>query len=198
MSTAPAQTDHRASARERLLDAANELFYAEGVQTVGSTASSSGREWRRRRSITSSAARRGWWRPTWRPGTSHDQQAHRGDRRLRRSAPEDHGCLRRPDTPIQRTRLQRLRLHRRLYRGALRWACRACRRPVPRLDPRHVHRPRRASRCPRPGQPRRQLQLVYDGAGLAARMDHRDPRIAPAVHNAAQALLDATLPLATG
>ncbi len=30
-----AQTEPRASARERLLSAANELFYAEGVQTVG-------------------------------------------------------------------------------------------------------------------------------------------------------------------
>src|SRR3984957_12114589 len=33
--TAPAELDHRASARERLLAAANELFYAEGIQTVG-------------------------------------------------------------------------------------------------------------------------------------------------------------------
>jgi AcrR family transcriptional regulator len=32
---ATAQIEHRTSARERLLDAANELFYAEGVQTVG-------------------------------------------------------------------------------------------------------------------------------------------------------------------
>ena len=35
MNTASVQTEHRASARERLLAAANELFYAEGVQTVG-------------------------------------------------------------------------------------------------------------------------------------------------------------------
>src|ERR1700685_3609794 len=35
MSTSGSQTTSRASARERLLDAANELFYAEGVQTVG-------------------------------------------------------------------------------------------------------------------------------------------------------------------
>ena len=35
MSTTRAATEQRASARERLLDAANELFYAEGVQTVG-------------------------------------------------------------------------------------------------------------------------------------------------------------------
>jgi len=35
VTTTPAQSEHRASARERLLAAANELFYAEGVQTVG-------------------------------------------------------------------------------------------------------------------------------------------------------------------
>ena len=35
MSTAPAPTEPRSSARERLLAAANDLFYAEGVQTVG-------------------------------------------------------------------------------------------------------------------------------------------------------------------
>ena len=35
----------------------------------------------------------------------------------------------------------------------------------------------------------RQLQLVYDGAGLAGRMDHHDPGIAPAARDAAQALL---------
>jgi AcrR family transcriptional regulator len=33
--TTPAATEARTPARERLLDAANELFYAEGVQTVG-------------------------------------------------------------------------------------------------------------------------------------------------------------------
>src|SRR5258708_5879011 len=36
----------------------------------------------------------------------------------------------------------------------------------------------------------RQLHLVYDGAGLAARMDHHDPGIAPAAREAVQALLD--------
>jgi hypothetical protein len=39
----------------------------------------------------------------------------------------------------------------------------------------------------------RQLHLLYDGAGLAARMDHRDPGIAPSARNAAQVLLDAAL-----
>jgi len=33
--TAPVPSERRASARDRLLDAANQLFYAEGVQTVG-------------------------------------------------------------------------------------------------------------------------------------------------------------------
>jgi hypothetical protein len=36
----------------------------------------------------------------------------------------------------------------------------------------------------------RQLHLLYDGAGLAARMDHRDPGIAPSVREAAESLLD--------
>ena len=40
----------------------------------------------------------------------------------------------------------------------------------------------------------RQLQLIYDGAGLAGRMDHHDPRIAPCVSQAVSALLDAALP----
>jgi AcrR family transcriptional regulator len=35
VSTTTVPTEHRSSARERLLAAANELFYAEGVQTVG-------------------------------------------------------------------------------------------------------------------------------------------------------------------
>jgi hypothetical protein len=40
----------------------------------------------------------------------------------------------------------------------------------------------------------RQLHLVYDGAGLAGRMDHHDPGIAPSVRDAVQALLDAAPP----
>jgi hypothetical protein len=39
----------------------------------------------------------------------------------------------------------------------------------------------------------RQLHLIYDGAGVAGRMDHHDPGIAPAAHDAVLALLDATL-----
>jgi hypothetical protein len=38
----------------------------------------------------------------------------------------------------------------------------------------------------------RQLQLLYDGAGLAARMD-RDPHAAAAAKAAAQVLLDAAI-----
>jgi AcrR family transcriptional regulator len=39
----------------------------------------------------------------------------------------------------------------------------------------------------------RQLHLLYDGAGLAARMDRRDPAVAPSARDAAQALLDVAL-----
>ena len=39
----------------------------------------------------------------------------------------------------------------------------------------------------------RQLHLLYDGAGLAARMDHRDRAIAPSARDAAEKLLDAAV-----
>ncbi len=39
----------------------------------------------------------------------------------------------------------------------------------------------------------RQLHLIYDGAGLAGRMDHHDPGIAPSAREAVQALLDSAL-----
>jgi AcrR family transcriptional regulator len=40
----------------------------------------------------------------------------------------------------------------------------------------------------------RQLHLLYDGAALASRMDHHDPEIGPATRHAVEALLDAHLP----
>jgi AcrR family transcriptional regulator len=39
----------------------------------------------------------------------------------------------------------------------------------------------------------RQLHIVYDGAGLAARMDHRDPAVAKAARDAAERLLGVAL-----
>ncbi len=63
--TARAQTGQRASARERRLAAANELFYAEGVQTVrASTALSSGLGSPRHRFTDHLPARKNWWPPT--------------------------------------------------------------------------------------------------------------------------------------
>jgi AcrR family transcriptional regulator len=41
----------------------------------------------------------------------------------------------------------------------------------------------------------RQLHVLYDGAGMTAKLDH-DPAIARAVHTAVEALLDAALPTA--
>ena len=65
MITAIAPTEHRSSARERLLAAANELFYAEGVQTVGIDRIIERPVSPKLRSTTSSAARKGWSPPTW-------------------------------------------------------------------------------------------------------------------------------------
>ena len=143
MSTAPAQTEHRASARERLLAAADELFYSEGVQTVGidriiehagvAKASLYNLFGSKEALVAAYLASR------------HDRttsQAHRGDREVRRSASEDPGRLRRPGGAVPATRLQRLRLHRRLHRGTPWWPRRACCRRIPGVDPRHVHRSR--------------------------------------------------------
>jgi len=47
--------------------------------------------------------------------------------------------------------------------------------------------------APDPAGLGRQLHLVYNGAGLEARMDNGDPATPPAARAAAQALLDAAL-----
>jgi hypothetical protein len=48
--------------------------------------------------------------------------------------------------------------------------------------------------APDPESLGRQLHLIYDGAGLAGRMDHHDPAIAPTARAAARALLTAAVP----
>jgi hypothetical protein len=40
----------------------------------------------------------------------------------------------------------------------------------------------------------RQLHLIYDGAGLAGRMDHHDPGIPPTARHPVEALPDAAIP----
>ena len=45
--------------------------------------------------------------------------------------------------------------------------------------------------APDPVRLGRQLHLIYDGAGLAGRMDHHDPGIAPSARDAVEALLEA-------
>jgi hypothetical protein len=47
--------------------------------------------------------------------------------------------------------------------------------------------------APNPINLGRQLHLIYDGAGLAGRMDHHDPAIAPSARGAVEALLEAAL-----
>ena len=149
MSTAPAQTEHRASARERLLAAANELFYAEGVQTVGIDRIIERAGWPRPRSTTSSAARKSWWPRTWphdttaRPAGS-PRRSTRSTIRARRSwlsstpkpsstsNPTSTAVRSSPPPPRPPGRPRRAR-----------------RRPVPGVDPGHVHRSGRASRRPR-------------------------------------------------
>ena len=111
---ASAPIKHGSSARERLLAAANELFYAEGVQTVGidriieragvAKASLYNLFGSKEELVAA------YFGLATRP---NNQQAHRGHREGRRSAPKNPGCLRGSSSDVPATRLPRLRVHRR-------------------------------------------------------------------------------------
>jgi len=47
--------------------------------------------------------------------------------------------------------------------------------------------------APEPAGLGRQLHLIYDGAGLAGRIDHYDPGIARSARQAVEAVLDGAL-----
>ena len=94
VSTAPAPTEPRSSARERLLAAANELFYAEGVQTVGidRIIERAGVAKASLYNLFGSKEGAGGRLPGL-TTRRDDQQAHRGDRERRRSAAENPGVF---------------------------------------------------------------------------------------------------------
>jgi AcrR family transcriptional regulator len=194
VSTAPAQTEHRASARERLLDAANELFYAEGVQTVGidriieraGVAKASlynlfGSKEElvaaylasRHDSTTSrlTKAIEGFDDPRRKILAVFDAQAQQYEQ------PDFNGCAfmaASTEAPagglVERAADQFRAWIRAMFADLAEQAG-----------------------APDPVELGRQLHFVYDGAGLAGRMDHHDPEIAPAARDAVQALLDAAL-----
>jgi len=192
--TAPAQSEHRASARERLLDAANELFYSEGVQSVGIdriiehagvakaslynifgskealvAAYLASRHDRTTSSLTE--AIESVDDPRQKILAVFDYQAQQYQR------PDFNGCAfiaASTEAPS---------------RGLVEQAADQFRNWVRAMFTDLAQQ----AGAPEPVSLGRQLHLIYDGAGLAGRMDHHDPEIAPTTRDAVEALLDAAL-----
>jgi AcrR family transcriptional regulator len=194
VSTAPAQTEHRGSARERLLAAANELFYAEGVQTVGidriidragvAKASLYNLFGSKEELVAAYLASR------------HDLTTSRLVEAIGKS-----------DDPRQKILAvfdaQARQFEQPNFNGCA-FIAASTEAPPGGLVEHAANQFRAWIRsmfidlaeqlgAPDPVSLGRQLHLIYDGAGLAARMDHGDPGIAPSARGAAQALLDAAM-----
>jgi AcrR family transcriptional regulator len=192
--SASVQTAHRASARERLLAAANELFYAEGVQTVG---------------IERIIERAGVAKASLYNIFGSKEElvaaylAQRHDQTTSRLAE----AIDRFDDPRQRILAvfdaQAKLFEQPDFNGCAFMSASAEAPAGGRVqnaadDFRAAIRRMFTDLAEQAGAPDatslgRQLHLIYDGAGLAARMDHRDLGIAPSARDAAQALLDTAL-----
>ncbi|MCU1490590.1 MAG: regulatory protein TetR [Acidimicrobiaceae bacterium] len=191
----PTNAPQRASARERLLAAANELFYAEGVQTVGVdriveragvakaslynlfgskeelvAAYLASRHDRTTNGLTAAVAR--VEDPREKILAVFDAQAHQYER------PDFNGCaFIAASTEAPARGLVQQAADR--FRTSVRAMLTDLAEQAGARDPVSLGR---------------QLHLIYDGAGLAGRMDHHDPAIAPSARDAVQALLKAALP----
>ncbi|MFZ0666503.1 MAG: TetR/AcrR family transcriptional regulator [Acidimicrobiales bacterium] len=195
MTTAsPPHAQHRASARERLLDAANELFYTEGVQTVGidriieraGVAKASlynlfgskeelvAAYLASRHDLTTSRITEAIKQvddPRQKILTVFDSQAQQYEQ------PDFNGCAfiaastEAPEGGLVEKAADE-------FRAWIRALFTDLAEQAGARDPMSLGR---------------QLHLIYDGAGLAGRMDHHDPGIAPSARAAVQALLDAAL-----
>jgi AcrR family transcriptional regulator len=191
---APAGIDHRAPARERLLAAANELFYAEGIQTVGidriieraGVAKASlynvfgskeelvAAYLASRREVTTNrlaAAIASVDDPREKILAVFDAQAQQVQQ------PDFNGCA----FTAASTEAPRGGLVERAaaeYRTSIRRMFTDLAEQAGAADPANLGR---------------QLHLLYDGAGLAARMDHDDPEMPRSVRTAAESLVNTTL-----
>jgi AcrR family transcriptional regulator len=191
---ASVQTASRASARERLLAAANELFYAEGVQTVG---------------IERIIARAGVAKASLYNLFGSKEElvaaylALRHDQTTSRLA-EAIDCVDDPRQKILAVFDAQAKLFEQPDFNGCAFMSASTEAPAGgrvenaaddfRAWIRHMF----TNLAEQAGAPDaislgRQLHLIYDGAGLAARMDHRDPGIAPSARDAARGLLDAAL-----
>jgi AcrR family transcriptional regulator len=187
------QNAARPSARERLLAAANELFYAEGVHTVGID-----------RVIEHAGVAKGSLYNTF---GSKDELIHaylkgRHDAIAGRIT----RALESYDTPRERLlgvfEAQGQSLADSGYRGCAFARASAESQPGDRVEQAYsdyrgwvrslLTRLAEEAGAPDPVALARQLHLLYDGTGVAARMDH-DPAASTAARAAAATLLDAAL-----
>jgi AcrR family transcriptional regulator len=195
VTTAPAPTEHRSSARERLLAAANELFYAEGVQTVGidriieragvAKASLYNLFGSKEELVAAYLASR------------HDFTVGRISSAIERVHDPRDKILAVFDAQAQ--------LYQRPDFNGCAFVAASTEAPSDGLVEHAADRYRAWMRAmfidlaeqagaADPAALGRQLHLIYDGAGVAGRMDHHDPAIASSARGAVDALLDAALP----
>jgi AcrR family transcriptional regulator len=193
VSTAPAQTQHRASAREHLRDAANELFYTKGIQSVG---------------IDRIIERAGVAKASLynlfgsKEGLVAAYLASRHDRTTSRLTE----AIDRPDDPRQKILAvfdaQAQQYERPDFNGC---AFIAASTEAPQgglvehasdqfgawIRAMFTNLAEQAGVLD-PVTLGHQLHLIYDCAGVAGRMDHHDPGIAPSAREAVQTPLDAS------
>jgi AcrR family transcriptional regulator len=192
--TDPTDTKRRPPARERLLAAANQLFDAEGIQTVGVD-----------RIIEQAGVSRGSFYNnfeskeqlihTYLLGHHHSTTTHLSEAIARQSDPRQK-ILAVFDTQAQRIRQPD-------FNGCA-FVSATTESPAGGVIDRDAAEFRTWVRtmftdladeagAPDPDQLGRQLHVLYDGAGLTARMD-RDPDISAATRAAVETLLGAALP----
>jgi AcrR family transcriptional regulator len=193
-STPPAERARRGSARERLLAAANELFYAEGVQTVGID-----------RIIERAGVAKGSLYNVF--GSKEELVAAYLAFRHEGTTARLTEAMERFDEPRQKIlavfEAQALLFEEPDFNGCAFIAASTEARPGGLVEAaadrfrgwiREVFTDlAEQAGAPDPVSLGRQLHLLYDGAGLAARMDHCDPGIGQPTRLAAEALIDAAL-----
>ncbi len=194
MKTAPAPTEDRASARDRLLNAANELFYAEGVQTVGID-----------RIIERAGVAKASLYNVF--GSKEELVAAYLASRHDHTTSRLTEAMQKVDDPRQKIfavfDAQAQQYERPEFNGCA-FIAASTEAPAGGLVEQAADQFRvwiramftelaEQAGAADPVSLGRQLHLVYDGAGLAGRMDHHDPGIAPSTRAAVQGLLDAGL-----
>jgi AcrR family transcriptional regulator len=195
MSTPPTLTERRPSARERLLNAANELFYAEGVQTVGID-----------RIIERAGVAKASLYNLF--GSKEELVAAYLTSRHDHTTSRVTQAIESVEDPRQKILAvfdaQAMQYQQPDFHGCA-FIAASTEAPPGGLVERGADQFRAWMRnmftqlaaqagAPDPASLGRQLHLIYDGAGLAGRMDHHDPAIAPAARDAVQALLTAAVP----